>query len=204
MKEKRYNQFEEERVKKLAYEEYACELEKVIDTVFDKVSSGKIRWEKWDKEQFEISLAKRYKRNWKIELDVTEIYNRVLSEYVRVYVQQDFMKELYGYTYSSGKGDFKDYGTVLFFAIPGDDGNYDILDFLSYWVLTVLKPKYNKWVKSQKIGKEEIFQRWRPLYDVIKFYNNKISKEEVEENLICSLKLHDIKFDKITDYQICF
>lgn len=204
MKEKRYNQFEEERVKKLAYEEYACEFEKVIDTVFDKVSSGKIRWEKWDKEQFETGLTKRYKRNWKTDIDTAEIYNGVLSEYVRVYVQQDFMKELYGYTYSSGKGNFKDYGTVLFFAIPGDDGNYDILDFLSYWVLTVLKPKYNKWVKSQKIGKEEISQRWRPLYDVIKFYNNKISKEEVEENLICSLKLHDIKFDKITDYEIFF
>lgn len=193
-----------QKLEQLAYEEYASEFEKVVKRVFDKTNSGKIRWEKWDKERFETNLIRHYKKCWKIDINVDQIYNQVLSEYVRVYVQQDFMKELYGFTYSSGKGDFKDYGTVLFFGIPDYHGNYDFVEFLSYWVFSVLKPKYRKWVKSKKINKEEISQRWSPLYDAIKYFDNDVSKSEIKKVLVDILGLYGIKFNRITDYQIFF
>ena len=189
---------------KMAHGFYENELDRVVSSLHQNAMPGTIRWKKWDKEKFDKYLKTFFKKIYLVNINPELVYAQVILEYPLIYVQQDFMEEVYGYTYSSKGGIFKDYGNIVFHAIPAYGGNYHFEEFLYYWIFKILRPKYQKWVKSGKINKTEISHRWYPLCDVILHYDNSLSKEDVKVMLTKCLKACKIKVKEITDYEIIF
>lgn len=188
----------------IAHRFYEKELDRVVSNLHQNATAGIIRWKKWNKERFDKNLKKHFKREYSVNIDPALVYEQVVLEYPKIYVQQDFMEETYGYTYSCKGGEFKDYGNVIFYATPIYNGKYNFEEFLDYWIFTILRPKYNKWLKKEWIGKKELSQRWYPLRDVILHYDKNLSKEDAKDMLAKCLKARKIKAKEITDYEIIF
>lgn len=189
---------------RIAQRLYGNEIDKITASFYRNAAPGKIWWKKWDKYSFDKKLLRYITRKYGVNVDIAEVYEKTVADYIRVYVQQDFMKEAYGYTYSSGKGVFKEYGNVLFYAKPDNSGKYDFEEFLDYWIYVVLCPKLKKWNKKSKKSKEQLTQRWSTLYDVINHYDSCVSKEDAKTLLVDCLKKANINFKEITDYEIIF
>lgn len=186
----------------IAHKFYENELDRVISKIHENSQAGIIRWEKWNKERFDRNLIKYFKNEQGVNINAQLVYEEVVAEYPRVFVQQDFMEETYGYTYTCKGGYFKDYGNVIFYARPTSDGKYDFEEFFDYWIFTILRPKYNKWIKRGWLGRKELSQRWYPLRDVVMHYDNTLSKEDVKDIPVRCLKARHIVFKEITDFEI--
>lgn len=186
----------------IAHKFYENELDRVISKLHENSQAGIIRWEKWNRERFEKNLVKYMKREFNVNINAQLVYEEVVAEYPRVYIQQDFMEETYGYTYSCHSGYYKDYGNAIFHATPTHNGKYDFEEFFDYWIFTILRPKYNKWLKKGWLGRKELSQRWYPLRDVVMHYDNTLSKEDVKNILVSCLKARHIVFKEITDFEI--
>lgn len=200
----KYVSADKDLVFRVAMRLYENEIDKITAGFYRNACPGKIWWEKWDKEKFEKRLTRHIMKKFEIDINIGEVYEKVLEGHTRLYVQQDFMKEPYGYTYSCGKGPFKDYGNVIFYAKPDCDGKYDFKEFLDYWAYSVLSHKHAKWAKNAGRHKEKFSQRWSTLYDVIHHYDHTVSREQAKEMLDECLVARKIYAREITDYEIIF
>lgn len=185
------------------------EMDKYLQKLYVGNNNSRIVWCIFDKSSFDKKLKRDVKRIYGAELDIETCWCEIIKKLPTVYMQQDFLEDAYRVRFKMfGKN--RDYGAIIFYGINVQDQTKDVKELIARWFDFAIKARYRfekeKYDKFSFLHKKpfEFCIRWRPIADVVMYFDENISLENVRNQILKLAEIERIVVKSADDCMVFF